>query len=669
MLWLLAFLPMAAGGVALALPTGRRALLALLAAVALATTLVLVLLAAVAGWTGHLPWSATLALHAALTPLSTLVAALVPAVGLPVLVYAACREQAIGLPRLVGLLLVFSGGMELLVVAADLLTLLVGWEIVGACSWALIAHEWRAADKPRSAQYAFVATRIGDLGLFVAAFAAYAGAGSLAYDDLGRLDASHLQVVAFGVLLSAAAKSGQLPFSPWLFRAMAGPSSASALLHAATMVAAGAYLLARLEPVLSAVQGFGAAALALGAVTALAGGVVALLQADVKKVLAASTSAHFGLMFMAVGAGFPGVAALHLVAHGFFKALLFLAAGIAIDESGSHRLADMRVGRARPAVAGMAAIGAAALAGLPPLGAGWTKEAIVAAAAMTGPGWLAATVVAGGLSAAYAVRWLWLAYGWRDDEAADNKHSEPQAAKDDDKVADHKLSGSDSAQVTSAKSSPTDAPLVTASLGWLALASVLLSVLWWPAARSRMAAMLPLALPPESAWLAGSALVALAFGALAARWLAVKMPRLGQQGSAARVADWWGLPTLIDRALTAPVTTLAAALARIDDTVVDAIPRAIGRLGRHLAAGLAGIDRRVVDGGVRLATRFVEWLARFTSQVGELVADGIATGPARLVALSGEDARRLQTGLSHHAFAVLLLGALALGIVLLAIGR
>ncbi|MDQ2735514.1 MAG: NADH-quinone oxidoreductase subunit L, partial [Pseudomonadota bacterium] len=386
--------------------------------------------------------------------------------------------------------------------------------------------------------------------------------------------------------------------------------------------------------------GFGLAIMILGTVTALSGGVVSLLQPDVKKVLAASTSAHFGLMFVAVGAGFPGLAVLHLVTHGFFKALLFLSAGIAIERSGSHQLSAMRLGRALPVVAILAAVGAAALAGLPPLGAAWTKDAIVVAAATSGVGWSAAVIVAGGLSAAYAVRWIWLAYGLG--EAAESSAEDSTPA-------------------------PAPSPAVTASLAWLALASVLLSALWLPSVREALTGALSIALPRESTTLIGIAIGAVAIGALTGRWIAVRMPTLGRGDLVAPVADWWRLPTLIDIAVTTPMAALARASARVDDVVIDAIPRAIGHAGKWLATQLAREDRRVVDRGVRLATTFVEWLSRATSRIGEFVADGVARGPARLVSLGAQDAQRLQTGLSHHAFAVLLLGALALGSLLLAI--
>lgn len=664
MLWLPALVPavFSLALLAFAVSSGRsigRTALATLAGIGIAATCGTVVAAARHGGDSAFAWGPTLALHMSLTPLSTVVALLVPLVALPVVVYAARREDEAGLARLVGTLLLFTGAMEWLVCADDLLTLLIGWEAVGACSWALIAHQWHDPADPAAARYAFVATRLGDLGLFVAAMAAYAGAGSFAFADLGRLDALHLNLVAAGVLLAATAKSGQLPFSPWLFQAMRGPTAASALLHAATMVAAGAYLLARLQPVLASVGWFGPMVLAIGATTAIAGGVVALVQSDVKKVLAASTSAHFGLMFMAIGAGFPGVAALHLVAHGFFKALLFLCAGIAIDRTGGHDLTKMRLGRALPWVATVAAVGSAALAGLPPMGAAWTKEAIVAAAAAgTHPGWAIGVVIAGGLSAAYAVRWWWLTWGWADE--SEGEAGDGSAAGNEDDPHQHPTS-----DAASAETDPfTLRPAVYEELGWLAVATGSLSVLWWPRLREGVAGWLGVAMPVETTAWTVAALLAVLAGGLGGRVLAMRKNRLDADPSIARLADWWGLPMLIDAAVVRPMTRLARFAAQVDDRIVDAVPRAVGHLARALAGRLATADGRIVDRGVVRTTAFVEWLARIGSRLGETLADGVATVPSRLVAFAANDARRLQTGLSHHAFSVLLIGAVLLGALL-----
>lgn len=653
MLWLTAFIPVLSGLLLLVWRPQHRFALASTAALSLLGGAAALWAAAVDGSGSTWRWGDTLLLHAALTPLSLLVAATVLGIALPVGVYAALRESRAGLARLVGLLLIFTGAMQWLVLADDLLTLLIGWELVGACSWALIAHEWREPEHPSAAQFAFIATRLGDIGLFVAAIAAWSGAGSFAYADLARLDPTHLGLVAGGLSVAAISKSGQLPFSPWLFRAMAGPTAASALLHAATMVAAGAYLLARLQPVLSAVPWFGPLLMAVGLLTALAGGLVALLQPQVKKLLAASTSAHFGLMFIAIGAGFPGVALLHLVAHGGFKALLFLCAGVAIDHSGSHELSRMQIGRALPWVAVLAAIGSVALAGLPPLGAGWTKEAIVAAAASVGNGWAAATMVAGALSAAYAVRWCWLAYGWGD-------ASTGAAASDAD-------SDSNEAAASAAR---TDATRLSrpalATLVWLAAICIGVSLLWLPAVREVLAATLAVRLPAESVALGGTAVLLLLIGGLVGRWLAQQQPQLGHAGLSAALADWLGLPGLIDLAVTKPMQAAARTAATIDDRFIDALPRGVARAARWVSGTAGQADDRWVDRGVRLATAFVQALARINSRFGEAVADGFVVLPSRLVEIGAGDARRLQTGLSHHAFAVLLIGSLLLGALLFA---
>ena len=189
MLWLLAIVPLAGAAAIAVTHVRRRSSLGVLACLVLASTLALAASAVVGDWSGTSTWNGLLRLRAALTPLSALVAVLVPAVALPVLGYAAMHEEARGLARLVALLLAFVGAMELLVIADDLLTVLIGWELVGACSWALIGHEWRDIANPRSGVYAFLLTRAGDLGMFAAAMAAFAGAGSFAYADLADFQA------------------------------------------------------------------------------------------------------------------------------------------------------------------------------------------------------------------------------------------------------------------------------------------------------------------------------------------------------------------------------------------------------------------------------------------------------------------------------------------------
>lgn len=633
MLWSLAIIPILTGAGLLVAGLRSRLWLGALACGALGFTVVLAFTAAINDWTGRLVWSEALVLTAKLTPASTTMAVLVPAIALPVLAYASTHEHRPGLTRLIALLLIFVGGMELLVIADDLLTLLIGWELVGACSWGLIGHEWRDPDNPSSGQYAFVMTRFGDLGMFAAAMATFAGTGSFAFDALAGLSTPYLQVTAFGILLSAASKSGQVPFSPWLFRAMAGPTSVSALLHAATMVAAGAYLLVRLYPLLGQTDGFATGTVVIGIATALSGGLVAVLQSHSKKLLAASTSAHFGLMFVAVGAGYPAVALLHLVAHAAFKALLFLAAGVAGERAGTYALHRMGFGRVLPVTAALSAIGALSLAGVPPLVGGWTKEAIVSAAEHRSVWLTVGVMVAGALSAAYATRFQLLAYGL-------GKNAPPGFA-------------------------PSKAEL--AGMGLLAALTLLLSLLWLPSINEGAAWFLAADIPTSGATTFVVSILLLALGLLAGMFLARRYPALGSVGLPATAADWLGLPSFIDAAVTQPFYRIAKGAARFDDTVLDALPRTVRHTAIFISGMVSRVDRRVVDRGIEATATFTAWLARIGNRIGETIADGLPEGSARLVGLIGADARQIQTGLSHHYYAILTGGAaLAIAALILA---
>ncbi len=630
MLWTLPLFPILAGLTILAMGDSGRVRLGLAAGGAAAVTLALAVLAAAQGWHGAFAWGSGLELRLALAPLSAAVAITVAAITLAVLVFAAAHEDKRGLARLLGLMLVFCGAMELAITAGDLLSLLIGWEIMGFCSWALIGHHWRDGANPASGRYAFVTTRLGDLGLYLALMATWSGTGTLDYAALGQLEGAPLALAAFGVLAAAGAKAGQGPFAPWLFRAMDGPSSVSALLHAATMVAAGAYLLARLHSWFAPVPGWSAIVTALGLFTALAGGAVAVIQGQAKKLLAASTSAQLGLMFVAVGTGYPGIALVYLIAHAGFKASLFMAAGIAGKAGGSFRLDQMGFMRSLPGVAGLTALAALALAAIPPMGAAWSKEQIVAAA--TGQNlWLGiAVMVAGALSAAYAVRFWWLAYGPGEAAPGARPHW-----------------------------------LETAALGALALAGVALALLWLPPVQ----ALLPLRLPEGGALELAVSLALLALGLLAGLTLARRA-----DAPQTRAADWLGLPALIDAGIVRPFERLAAGAAWLDDVALDAIPRGAAKAARYIARGgrrLPGLmqaDLELFDAAVWRVAAATRALARLGGGPGETLSDGLPEGVARITGRSGADARRLQTGLSHHYYAIFAVGT-ALAILFLIFAR
>ncbi|WCO68030.1 proton-conducting transporter membrane subunit [Iamia majanohamensis] len=611
------------------------AVLALGALGSLALTLGAAVLVAVDQPDAALRWGAGITLRVEVADLARAPIVLVAFVGLAVAAYALGYGEVRGRARIVGLLVAFVGTMELLLLAGDLLTLLVAWELVGLLSWALIAHHWRG-DAPSQATHAFLATRLGDLGLFLAAGAAFAATGTF---DLAALSGAHgglLTVVVVGVLLAAVAKSAQLPFSPWLFAAMAGPTPASALLHSATMVAAGAYLLARLQPVLDGVGWFGPLTIGIGLVTALAGGLVAAVQPEAKKLLAASTSAHYGLMLVAVGAGYPAVAVAHLVAHGLFKALLFVSAGVAIDASGHAELADMRLGRRLPQVAALTAVGTLALAAVPPLGGAWTKEEVVAAGTHAAPWVGGLVVVAGALSAFYAARFQLLAYGRGDHEPDD--------------ADGPRLGGRRSA---------------TGAMVLLAGAGVLLGLVWTPWGEERVLEIAASSLPSSEAWEVPASLVALVLAGYAAvlldrsRRLAVPSPGAGW----ARVSRWFDLGVVVEVAVVDPVLALARTAARFDDRVVDAGVRGVAAGGSGVSRLLARGDDRVVDAGIRGAARFGVWAAGALDRVGEVSLDGVVDGIARMTGAAGRDGRRLQSGQTHHYYAGIAVGLFVLVLV------
>ncbi|PJT50432.1 NADH-quinone oxidoreductase subunit M, partial [Streptomyces albidoflavus] len=315
--------------------------------------------------------------------------------------------------RFTGLMLLFTGAMLTTVTAATLPLLLMGWEVMGATSWALIGHTWRDRAATGAATTAFLTTRTGDLGLYVAAGAALAGgAAPLALDDLARTAEPWRSLTAAGIILAALGKSAQLPFSFWLSGAMRGPAPVSALLHSATMVAAGAYLLLRTGPLLAA-TGWGAGLTAwTGAATALVLGLVAVAQRDLKQLLAASTCAQLGFMVLAAGAGATTGGTLQLLAHAAAKSLLFLLAGAWLTTHGTRLLPGLTgAGRSPRSLGLLFTTGALCLAGFPPL-ALWAAKDLLLAAALTRDPWLYATgLTAATLAAVYSAKALW--YVWR----------------------------------------------------------------------------------------------------------------------------------------------------------------------------------------------------------------------------------------------------------------
>ncbi|MEV1147476.1 NADH-quinone oxidoreductase subunit L, partial [Micromonospora sp. NPDC049799] len=277
----------------------------------------------------------------------------------------------------------FTAAMLLVVVSGDLILLLVGWEVMGLCSYLLIAHDRRLPEAPAAAVKAFLVTRVGDVGFLLGIALLGVSAGSFRIADVLAHDHASGTLTAACLLLLAgvAGKSAQFPLHTWLPDAMAGPTPISALIHAATMVAAGVYAVTRLWPLFEAAPAALAVLGVLASVTLLLGALAATAQDDLKRVLAWSTVSQIGYMTGALAVGSPPAALFHLLTHAAFKALLFLAAGAVIHAVGTtltSRMGGLR--HTMPVTFWCTVVGLGALAGVPPLSGFWSKDGVLAAA-------------------------------------------------------------------------------------------------------------------------------------------------------------------------------------------------------------------------------------------------------------------------------------------------
>jgi NADH-quinone oxidoreductase subunit L len=292
----------------------------------------------------------------------------------------------------------FVFAMLLLVQGGNLLLLLVGWGLVGLASYLLIGFYHDRKSAVDAAKKAFVVNALGDAIMALGFFLVIFEVGSLDYGivfdaaESGELSDTVVTLVALGLLGGAVAKSAQIPFHTWLPDAMEGPTPVSALIHAATMVTAGVYLIVRTHPVFEAASSIEDLAAGLGAATLVVAGLVALVQTDIKRVIAYSTMSQIGYMFLGAGLGAYAGGMYHLVTHAFFKALLFLAAGLVIHhlagEQDIRRMGGLR--RFMPRTWLVFLVGSLALVGLPPFAGFWSKDPILASALARGGayGWI-----------------------------------------------------------------------------------------------------------------------------------------------------------------------------------------------------------------------------------------------------------------------------------------
>ncbi|MCZ2402541.1 NADH-quinone oxidoreductase subunit L [Paenarthrobacter sp. Z7-10] len=626
-LWLLIALPALAGGCLLV--SGRRSdkAAAPLAIAAAAAMLGLAIATAVLRPSVEVGALEGIPAALAVDGLAAAAVLTVAAVFLAVVVFASADIGAgEARARFFGLMLLFVAAMLITVTSTGIFVLLASWEVMGAISYALIGYWWPDASKVRSATLAFITTRSADLGMYLAAGAALAGgAGGLRLAELAGMQGPWRDVALAGLALAALGKSAQLPFSFWLSHAMVGPSPVSALLHSATMVAAGGYLLLRIEPGLAATIWLGQVVAWVGALTALLLGAVAFAQRDLKQLLAASTCSQVGFIVLAAGVGSVSGGAAQFVAHAAVKSLLFLVAGAWLAALGTRDLAELRgVGR-RYRVPGITfTIGALALGGIPLLSIWAAKDQILGAALQRSGPLYAVGLAAAVVSAAYAAKALAVVWG------------NPDQSSIDGQTAAGTVDG------RRRRSVPVSGLL---PLPVLAAAAVLLGVEalpsvggWWEELLGQRVSPSP---EPWELLLSG----VLALAALAAVWwlqarrLATgDVDRTGSKADRVDATDggavltgpgllqnWLGLERAATVVITGPVMAFAVALARFDDRV---LARGVGAAGALTLRSAHHINAVIEDG--------------LTGSVGRI------SGAVRAM---GRSARRPQTGLVHQYYA------------------
>jgi NADH-quinone oxidoreductase subunit L len=379
-----------------------------------------------------------------LDPLSALLTLVITGIGSLIHVYSlgymAHDEDRV---RYFSYLNLFTFFMLLLVLGTNLPLMFVGWEGVGLCSYLLIGFWYKKKSASDAGKKAFIVNRIGDAGLILAmvlAFHAFGtldlvdiatNAGSLVREPLGQFGV--ITAVCLLLFVAACGKSAQIPLHVWLPDAMEGPTPVSALIHAATMVTAGVYMVARLAPLYHNSVTASTVVAVVGAATAFMAATIAIVQTDIKKVLAYSTVSQLGFMFLAAGCGAYGAAVFHLFTHAFFKALLFLGSGSVIHAMGGEQDVRKMGGLLKkiPVTGATFAIGTAAIAGVPFLSGFYSKEEILAGtlgAGRLGPWLLGVGLVTAGMTAFYMTRLFVLTFLGRfrgDHETEHHVHESP----------------------------------------------------------------------------------------------------------------------------------------------------------------------------------------------------------------------------------------------------
>jgi NADH-quinone oxidoreductase subunit L len=441
--WLVPLFPLAAFLVLLSFGRGMRSWAPYVGAAGTLCSLVLSILVLLEGveYQDRFDWiktgGLTLSIGYEITHLTTLMLVIVSLVSFLVCVYSAgYMKEDERLTVFYSYISLFVFAMLGLVIADNILMLYICWELVGMCSFLLVGFWYQKPEAKAAAKKAFIVTRIGDAGLLLAVILLFwympshaldfAGIQNVFQSQSGVVDDGIVTLIALLIFMGAVGKSGQFPLHVWLPDAMEGPTPISALIHAATMVAAGVFLIARTFVLFEASSVAMDTVAYVGAFTALFAATIALVQHDIKRILAYSTISQLGYMMLALGVGSMTGAMFHLMTHAFFKALLFLAAGSVIHATAKQDIRELGgLGKPMRMTAILFGVGALALSGVPPFSGFWSKDAILSATLDDNPVLFGVGIVGAFLTALYMSRLFFRVFAGNASPAADHTHEAP----------------------------------------------------------------------------------------------------------------------------------------------------------------------------------------------------------------------------------------------------
>ena len=542
--------------------------------------------------------------------------------------------------RFFAYLSLFCFSMLLLVLADHFVLLFAGWELVGLCSYLLISFWFEKPAAANAGRKAFLTTRVGDVGLLLGILTLYWTTGDLRFAHLDAMRAGLIEngqgwllpIISLLIFFGAAGKSAQIPLHVWLPDAMEGPTSVSALIHAATMVAAGVYLVARTFSLFT-VESLQVVML-IGLATHLLAGTVALTQVDIKRVLAYSTLSQLGLMFTAIGLEARTAGMFHLYTHAFFKALMFLGAGSVIHAAHTQDMREMGgLLKRMPWTGGLFLLAALSMTGLPFLSGFWSKDAILLAARESDP-LIYWTLVAGAVMTCTYILRLWLRIFWGEEHHAADAHAGGHG----------KHGKSQASHASHAHESPAIMVLPMAVLGIGAAIAGLAG----------------------SPWFGGRFFYLLgdhhAHEHIDIPLLIVTFAILVAGGSLAYFVGFKRLnfvPTPL-RPLATKAYTLAYNKYYVDEIYQAVLIRPIQAASRSLT----GFDGSVVDGAVNGAGRIGAFLSRWEDAFDRLVVDGAVNGFGAIAQTLGSAGRLLQTGQVQQYLLVIIVAAVRLSVLI-----